>query len=214
MILTIANLKGGVAKSSITGSLAAMAAADGVSVVVVDAEKLGASTSWGKLRHEDSRTPAIDVVDVRGDVSKTIQGQATQYDLVIVDIGAGNAKAIASCAQISDLVLLPCGTTTEEFRKTQETFALMRDSSAPVFVLLTRVTPSTTGRETKETQELRAVFREAGLNVFDAVIPRRKVWELTADGQAIHELDNEKATQEMRAVYDEILRRIDDLENA
>lgn len=210
MILTIANVKGGVAKSTTAVCLAAMAARDGVSVVIVDADAKGSATEWGNLREEAGIEPAIAVVGVTRKVETTVAGLATQYELVIVDIGAGNEKVIATCAELSDLVLLPCGPQRLEMSRTYQTLRLIGEVDVPAYVLLNRVALHP---RAKETLYVRQEFNEHGVKVFDAVLPRRKVWEATGNGYAIHELDDaERATEEMRAVYDEIVRRANQTE--
>jgi chromosome partitioning protein len=212
VILTIANIKGGVAKSTMAVCLATMAAAEGASVVIVDADDKGTATDWGNARSEDGVEPAINVVGVMRQCARTIAALAREYDLVVVDIGAGNKAVIRECAEISNLVLLPCGPMQPEIARTVQTLSLLHDVQVPVYVLLNRVALHP---RAKETQFVRKQFRDAGVQVFDAVLPRRKVWEATGNGLAIHEIAGaDAAVGEMRAVYDEVVRRIDETEAA
>jgi chromosome partitioning protein len=206
VILTIANIKGGVAKSTMAVCLATMAAAEGASVVIVDADDKGTATDWGNARSEDGVEPPINVVGVMRQCARTVAALAREYDLVVVDIGAGNKAVIRECAEISNLVLLPCGPMQPEIARTVQTLSLLHDVQVPTYVLLNRVALHP---RAKETQFVRQQFRDAGVRVFDAVLPRRKVWEATGNGLAIHEISGaDAAVAEMRAVYDEVVRRI------
>ena len=51
MVVTIGAEKGGVAKTRLATHIAALAAADGIDVVLLDTDKQGSATSWSRIRN-------------------------------------------------------------------------------------------------------------------------------------------------------------------
>jgi chromosome partitioning protein len=137
--------------------------------------------------------------------------------LIVVDIGAQNYRTMLECALLSDIVLVPCGADQQELESTLNVFKTLKSmgpshrlGEIPAHVVLTRMSPLETS---KETLELREYLASEGISVFDAQIAHRAAWKASGKtGKAVHELKgkehSQKAADEMQAVYDEILRRI------
>ncbi len=222
MVITCANQKGGVGKSRIACALSSMAAADGVEVVLLDADAQASSVNWGAIRKQSNIEPAIPVMASTAKPGREIARLSKSYDLVVVDIGAGSYKTMDECALLSDLVIVPCGTDQQEMESTVQVFDKLRTLDAshefgrvPAFVVMTRV-PS--HPRSKETQGAREWFAAEGVPVFDAMLAQRSAWRnVGRTGRGPQELTGEdrdvKAAAEMRAVYDEIVARINGREN-
>jgi len=118
---------------------------------------------------------------------------------------------------LSDIVLVPCGPDQQEVESTLSVFATLKEmgprhelGDVPAHVVLTRVS---TKENAKATIELREYFASEGVSVFKGHIAQREAWRATGkSGRALHELKGSdrslKAIEEMQAVYDEILKRI------
>jgi chromosome partitioning protein len=223
MVITIGAEKGGVAKTRLATHIAAIAAGENVDVVLLDTDKQGSATSWSRIRNEEGVLPSITVLALPPNPARELANLASKYSLVVVDIGAQNYRTMLECALLSDLVLVPCGADQQEVESTLNVFDTLRQMGArhpkgaiPASVVLTRVSPVETA---KATRELREYFAGEGIDVFKAQIAQRTSWLATGkSGRAVHELKgkdhSQKAVDEMRAVYDEILNRAQEEETA
>lgn len=214
MVIVIGAEKGGVAKTRLATHIAAIAAGDGVDVVLLDTDKQGSATSWSRIRNEEKVQPPITVLALPPNPAREVANLAAKYELVVVDIGAQNYRTMLECALVSDLVLVPCGADQQEVESTLNVFDALRQigpkhplGDVPASVVLTRVSPL---ENAKATADLRAYFASEGVSVFKAHIANRSSWLATGrSGRAVHELRgkdrSQKAVDEMRAVYDEII---------
>jgi chromosome partitioning protein len=216
MVITIGAEKGGVAKTRLATNIAAMAAAEGVDVVLLDTDKQGSAMSWVRIRNEEHVEPAIPVFALPANPARELADLASRYDLVVVDIGAQNYRTMLECALLSDLVLVPCGADQQEVESTLNVFDAIRgldprhsSGKVPAHVVLTRVS---TNKEARSTADLREVFLNEGISVFAADLPQREAWKASGKtGRSVKELRgkdrSEKAVEEMTAVYKEIIKR-------
>jgi chromosome partitioning protein len=215
MVITIGAEKGGVAKTRLATNIAALAVSSGVDCVLLDTDKQGSAMSWSRIRNEEGVTPSIPVLSLPPTPAVELANLASKYTLVVVDIGAQNYRTMLECAALSDLVLVPCGPDQAELESTLNVFEALRNLGArhvrgtiPAHVVLTRVSPK---ENAKATVELRDFFASEGIAVCQAAIAQREAWRATGKtGRAVHELKaadkSQKATDEMQALYDEIVR--------
>lgn len=221
MVVTIGAEKGGVAKTRLSTHIAALAACSGVDVVLLDTDKQGSAMSWSRIRNEESVLPAIPVLALPANPARELANLASKYTLVVVDIGAQNYRTMLECALLSDLVIVPCGPDQQEVESTLNVFETLKEmgprheaGEIPAHVVLTRVSSK---ENAKATRELREYFASEGISVFDAHVAQREAWRATGkSGKALHELKgadrSPKAIEEMQAVYDEIIVRINGTE--
>ena len=196
MVITFGAEKGGVGKSRLATNIAALAACNGVDVVLLDTDKQGSATSWSRIRNEEGILPSIPVFALPPQPARELANLSSRYTLVVVDIGAQNYRTMLECSLLSDIVIVPCGPDQQEIESTVN--------------VLTRVS---TVDVAKATMEVRDYLREEGISVFNAQIAQRASWLASGkSGRALHELNSrdrsQKATEEVQAVYDEILKRI------
>ncbi|ABM39531.1 nucleotide-binding protein [Polaromonas naphthalenivorans] len=217
MVITIGAEKGGVGKSRLATNIAALAACNGVDVVLLDTDKQGSATSWSRIRNEEGIVPSIPVLALPPNPARELANLSGKYTLVVVDIGAQNYRTMLECSLLSDLVLVPCGPDQQEIESTLNVFSHLKEMDSrhelghiPAHIVLTRVSTTETA---KATTELREYFKEEGLSVFDTQIAQRASWLASGKtGRALHELNSRdrsvKATEEIQALYTEILKRI------
>lgn len=217
MVITFGAEKGGVGKSRLATNIAALAACNGVDVVLLDTDKQGSATSWSRIRNEEGILPSIPVLALPPQPARELANLSSKYTLVVVDIGAQNYRTMLECSLLSDIVIVPCGPDQQEIESTVNVFNNLKEMGPkhelghiPAHVVLTRVS---TVDAAKATVEVRDYLREEGVSVFNAQIAQRASWLASGkSGRALHELNSrdrsQKATEEVQAVYDEILKRI------
>lgn len=219
MVITIGAEKGGVSKTRLATHIAALAACQGIDVVLLDTDKQGSAMSWSRIRNEEGVTPSIPVLSLPPNPARELANLSGKYTLVVVDIGAQNYRTMLECAQLSDLVLVPCGPDQQEVESTLNVFEALRDIGArhekgaiPAHVVLTRVS---TKENAKATSDLREFLKSEGISVCKSHIAQREAWRATGkSGRALHELKGSdrstKAIEEMQALYDEIVSLAND----
>src|SRR3954452_23295619 len=142
-ILTVAQSKGGCAKSSTICALAPNLAAHGFRVCVVDSDRNQSFASWYSQVYEGPPlTCASEIDHIR--VVDLAAAQAETHDVVFVDTAGFENLTAASAIGMADYVLIPCmadrGSVRETLRTAQQVASLAKAArrSIPYSVLLTR----------------------------------------------------------------------------
>lgn len=124
-IVTVANLKGGVGKSTLATNIACALARDH-RTILVDADDHQATSWWG--RKAPSPVPVVsqrfDPADEKG-WARAVLG--LDGDLIVVDVGGGQTRAVGIAMTIADLVVIPCPATPVDIKTAKDTVTLLRD---------------------------------------------------------------------------------------
>lgn len=118
MIITVGAEKGGVGKSTLAFNLAAFFAGQDVvdqvtrkkrsaKVILVDTDTTHTAAQWQAMRPHMQLPEAFTVVEATVQPAPTIIQLSTQYDAVIVDVGARDYDRLSELARISDLWISP-----------------------------------------------------------------------------------------------------------
>ena len=132
MKIAVANLKGGVGKTTTTVYLAAVAASRGyLPVVVVDADRQASAAEWLEER-------PIDGVEVdRGSIRTTL-ARAMRGDegTVVVDLPPGDERLVQSAIAAADAVVIPTRAGGVEFARVTYTLGMI-PSRTPRGIVIT-----------------------------------------------------------------------------
>ena len=130
MIVTIGGEKGGTGKSMITVNMAARLVHAGKTVAILDCDPKPASSTWAHRRQSvynsvlsnelDTKDPifkkminrklmpkAVPFERVRGDIIRTVESMARDYDYVLIDAGGFDGKEQRTAFILSDIILFP-----------------------------------------------------------------------------------------------------------
>lgn len=213
MIILVGTEKGGTGKTTIAVNLAAMRAAKGKDVLLVDSDKQGSATLWAQVRVDDKVKPHVTCVSKLGPSSGyDIASMAGKFDDVIVDAGGRDSVEMRNIMLICDRMIIP----TKPSQFDTWTFDLMEklvtgaiaggNRSLKPLVVINMANPNPVVREANEAIEAIEAYSHmqiAKTNICDR-IPFRKA---ARDGLAVTEVragDNEKAIFEIGQLYKEI----------
>lgn len=167
-VLVLANLKGGVGKTTTAMHLAAAAAQDGLRVLVVDADPQQSALAWAALA-EDSGGVAFTVVAGKGrHAGTTARSMARDYDLTVVDTAPSedSLASVRACMEVADLVIVPCSPTGLDVARVVRTVQLAEQVGVPTGVLVTKTSP----RWVSHRELVEALSKLENVALLDAVV--------------------------------------------
>ncbi len=167
-IITVANGKGGVGKSTTTVNLAGILA-ERMKVLVVDSDPQESATWWME------RSESTEAAEVVQETDPRMLGRVREvggYDVVLVDTRpALRAEALRAVIGASDYVVLPSPPAPMDVVALIETVRQeVRPTGIRHRVLLTRVDARSRG----EAEEAREALAGAGIPVFDSLVREYK----------------------------------------
>jgi len=184
LVLTLANLKGGTAKTTSAVYLAHALVGMGRQVILLDADPQGSALRWAGMA--DWPLPAAGLATAT--LHRQIWGvvDATRYDTVVIDTPPLEEAqgVVASALRVATAVVVPLAPTMMEVDRLGpvwraiEDAAGNRDDDPAVGVLLTRTVPNAAS-----TDAIRGLLVDQGRYVFDASVPRRERYAQAFGGE-------------------------------
>lgn len=173
-VITITNLKGGSAKTTSTAYLAHAYAAQGLKVLVVDADPQGSALRWSEAGEWEIPTIALPVKNLHTRLEGIVP-PAT--DVVLIDTPPLDDQAgiVYSAIRAADTIIVTMAPTMAEFERVPDVWSAidevepLRDEPPLVAVLLNR-----TVANANSTGMFRDLITESGHRVLDTSIPRRE----------------------------------------
>lgn len=108
MIVLVGGEKGGTGKTTLATNLAAMRAALGRDVLLIDTDTQGSASSWSEIRAEEKISPAIACVAKFGQgVREAIRSLATRYDDLVIDAGGRDSVELRQAMLCADVMVIP-----------------------------------------------------------------------------------------------------------
>jgi len=218
-VLSVANSKGGVGKSTIATNLAVVAATCGLEVMLVDTDPQASSTVFAATRGEDR--PSFRLVQMTKPIlHREIPKLSDNCDLVIVDSGARDNATFRSALAAASFVLVPVTPSAYDIWASEDVFTVIDEIAATkedfeVRVVLNQVVPRTViAREALDA--LRELTESQGIELLETRIHSRVAWRMSSsEGLAVTEWKGGKsdnpAAGELCALWDELRIRLGSL---
>jgi chromosome partitioning protein len=168
--IAVANLKGGVGKTTLAVMLAEVAADRHGKALLVDADPQHSAMSWAEdAAAEDDGLRAVTVSLASTDLPRRLAAIADGYSHVIVDTPPGQLPIVRAAAAAVDVVLVPCQPTLMDLARVSEALAVAGDAGKPAAVVLCRVRTGT-----RALTGARQALDSAEMPVLEAQIPQRE----------------------------------------
>lgn len=209
MIITVANVKGGVGKSCLAQNIAVYMTNQGKRVHLVDCDKQETTADWLEARDENEKLTKIPFTVTKGKVRDTLIALEESYDVVVVDSGGQDSDTLRYALSISTHVLIPFRTKRRDIKA----LPLMReivDIILPVnpdcvFKAIVSQAPTLPSMH-HQIFTTKQVIEEFGFDVMDSVIFNRNSYDYSEEnGASVLEWDDEKAKEEVNLMMKEFL---------
>ena len=201
-VITVANLKGGVGKSTTTINLATAAQIAGIQTAIIDLDP----DQQAAARWSDSRTaghpPVLSAVHSR--VPQSIaEAERNGAKLIVIDTAAFEQKILTAAVRVADLILIPCRPTAQDVQYITATTDIVAAHQKPAAIVLNQVEP-----RLPETEQARALITTLGLALSPTYLSKAVAYQRAiAAGLGVTEFEPAgKAAQEILNLLDWISR--------
>lgn len=210
-ILTVGGEKGGPGKTTIATTLAALRAATGASVVLVNTDPQNTAGYWADERKGHADVPPVMCVSLHGSkIHSELRSLAQRYDDVIVDGGGRDSPELRSALVVTDRLLMPLRPSQFDLWTVPKMDQLIdqADSLNPGLaarVVVNQVPPSSRDRLRREMAE--ALSPWPRFQLLDTLLSSRAAYANAASlGLAVTEMKprDAKACTEVAFLYKEM----------
>lgn len=174
LIMGVGSPKGGVGKTTIAVTTAALYADAGARVLVVDADTTTSASDWIAAAG-DAIPVDVDTVD-QPRLLRRLR-TLTQWDVCVIDLpGARKGGELGAILDgdgtpVADLLLMPTEAAEMDLRVITRTVPEVRAAGVPCRVVLSRVPPASIGSAVLQRDQMRA----SGVPVADTIVRRYQV---------------------------------------
>jgi len=209
MILMVGGEKGGVGKTTLATHLAVARRAAGQSVVLVDADSQGTSSTWSDARKEKD-VPQLPCVSLRGGkVHVELRELERHYD-VLVDTGGADSQEFRSAMLAAHTLLMPLRPGSFDFWTLTKManvigMADTYNEVLKVMIVLSQVPPTARDRAKREAAEVLSEMPRFSL-LGPVVVFRAAFNHCAGEGLVVSEMSNRdaKACTEIASLHDEL----------
>lgn len=170
MHIAVANLKGGVGKTSTAVLLAEAAADDDTKVLLVDADPQGSAMRWAEVAADDGAgLRAVVVALPTKELPRRLKALSGGYGHVVIDTPPGDLAIVLAAAVAAQLVLVPFQPTVMDVDRVHATLSVAEDAGRPAALLLSRVRAGT-----RAPIAAREALTSEDIPLLEASIPQRE----------------------------------------
>lgn len=210
MIAVVANLKGGVGKSTVAFNLAIWLVCRGQSVIAYDLDLQTTLRDVARVRQFEGHVPPLEVHATRHLDPDTLRRHEGE---VVIDVGSTNMGAVQTALAIADRVIIPVPPSQPDVWGTERFLRIVHEAArgpnkGEVVAFVNRADLHHAIRETRETEA--ALNRLPGLTVLPHRLSNRAIYRRSmSEGLAVFELwPNSKGALEFHRLASALYPRL------
>lgn len=205
-IITFANSKGGVGKTTASVHLAAWLHELGYKVILVDCDAQQSSSEWMHEAYPEMTAPQLETAD---EILDTVPAYTQQYDYVIADGPGSNNENTRALLMICDLAVFPCKASMLEVRALAKATKLLhqartiRGGPPPAKIILNMTEP-----RYKLASEMEKAAAALRLPILSTIWRLRQIYsDVVGQGTVVWKLGSRgrRATEEVDQIFRELL---------
>lgn len=207
-IITVANQKGGVGKTTITFNMALAAMRDDFKTLIVDADPQRSITDVSITRFKNGIMPHVQTTYMVSDrIHVNLPRKFKAYDLAIIDSGRQDSRAFRSAIAAADLLVIPVLPSAVDIWSSQQTIKIAKDIQAArpdhplqIYCLLNQQVRNTViGAGAVE------ALGEIGVPMFKMILHFRTAYSRSlGDGKSVLEYMDKQSIYEMEMLWEEV----------
>lgn len=201
MILAVANVKGGVGKTTLAINLAIAFSRQGREVLLVDGDEQATAMEFTELRTSyKAGSPGYTAVALQGSAIRTqVRQLAPKYADTVIDVGGRDTGSLRAALTVADLVLIPVKPRSFDLWGVDQTAELVREAQEVNELLRAVVVLNEADSQGKDNEAaLESLQDVEGLELAPMMIVRRKAFpNAAALGLSVLEHDDVKAQGEL-----------------
>lgn len=212
-IVSIANQKGGIGKTTTSVNLASSIAMRATPVLLVDLDPQASTFDWVCMMDRNENKLFDYIKALESNIDTIIKNNIEHYQYIIIDCPPRLQKIMAKVIMISDLVVTPVGIGAVEYWAFDDFNAGIRhhqlhNEGTPKQVVFLSNVDSRCKRLIKQTIDSMV---SGGFKPLETVHTRNAVVEASGLGKCTIHMDDPKATKEIETLTTEILGAINEL---
>ncbi|MFC1834115.1 AAA family ATPase [Thermodesulfobacteriota bacterium] len=223
LVIVVGGTKGGTGKTTLAINFAALHAANGHEVLLVDADKQGSAALWAGWRDDENIEPRVPCVQKRGGgLDREIKQFAAKYDTVIVDAGGYDNNELRQAMSVAQGLLVPIRPSQFDVAELARMIPLIVECERlnpdlSCTVVINSAHPHPNSSEIRETRrslmQIPQISSEEHPHIWllDHEIRDRIAFRGAIPvGRAVFEVTpvDTKAVEELQSVYKEVLDRV------
>lgn len=184
MIITLANTKGGVGKTTIAVNLAVARSLSGRRILLVDGDPQATASLFTEIRREEKGDPGYELRHWPGDtLFSGINEARSTFEDIVIDVGGFDAPAMRAALVVSDRVLIPVGPRSFDLwavERMQDLISAAREHNSS---LIAQAFLNAADSQGSDNDQMGAAIREMpNLEFLPIIIGRRKAFANAAAG--------------------------------
>ena len=210
MVVLIGGEKGGTGKTTLATNLAAMRAADGKDVLLVDTDRQGSASAWAAIRSQGDGVQRVACIQKFGTaVTAELQDLRSRYGDIIIDVGGRDSVELRAAMLVADKLFIPIQASQFDvwtLGQMEEVVAQARafNPGLQTYVLINR---ASTHPSVNEASDARELLEDFSFRAADTVLHDRIAYRKAAKiGLSVSELSpaDAKASAEIQMIYKDV----------